>query len=163
LENYVLQLAHTTNIPFTYTISYAELLDSEPADLDGVVVYTASDKAQTRYYYRKVASVSTDATQTTTATTLVPGKWLNSDTTDAATALADSAYHALTYGSYNNVQKNAEPLYWQSSALTPRSEVRTSEQKFCDYYILTISWSGLKNDRETDLVYLMAGYSAQTS
>jgi hypothetical protein len=154
-EKYILQLAHTTNIPFTYTISYAELLDDDDAVPDDVVVYTAGDET---YYYRKIAS---DAAVTDSQSTIeVPGTWLNLNTT---TKLADATHHALTYGAYDNVQKNAEPLYWQSSPITPRSMVNNAEEKFCDYYILTITWSGLKNDRETDLVYLMAGYSAQTN
>jgi hypothetical protein len=162
LENYVLQLAHTTNIPFTYTISYAELLDAEPADLTGVVAYTANDDTQTTYYYRKAESSA--AVTASAATTEVPGRWLNLAASDATTRLANDSYHALTYGVYSNVQKNAEPLYWQSSAITPRTTPRTtSDEKFCDYYILTISWSELQNDRETDIVYLMAGYSAQNS
>jgi hypothetical protein len=155
LENYIVQLAHTTNIPFTYTIYYAELLADEPISLDGVVVYTANDDAQTTYYYRKTTSITASE-----GTTVVPGTWLN---LDEDTTLANSTHHAITYGNYSNVQKNAEPLYWQSSPITPRTTTRTSEEKFCDYYILTISWSELQNDREIDIVYLMAGYSAQSN
>jgi hypothetical protein len=154
-ENYILQLAHTTNIPFTYTISYAELLNDGAAVPDDVVVYTAGDET---YYYRKIASAA--AVTDSQSTIEVPGTWLNPD---ATATLADKTYHATTYGTYGNVQKNAEPLYWQSSPITPRSKVNNADEKFCDYYILTITWSGLTNDRETDLVYLMAGYSAQTS
>jgi hypothetical protein len=162
-ESYIIQLAHTTNIPFTYTISYAELLDDAPADLTDVVVYTANDDAQTQYYYRKVASAAT--ANASAATIEVPGKWLNLAASGAATKLASDSYHALTYGVYDSVQKNAEPLYWQSSAITPRSAnyAGAGDEKFCDYYILTISWADLQNDRETDIVYLMAGYSTQNS
>jgi hypothetical protein len=38
--------------------------------------------------------------------------------------------------------------------------VADDNNRFVDYYILTISWDeGAKNDKETDMVYLTAGRS----
>lgn len=65
-------------------------------------------------------------------------------------SIANSTLHGATYGSYNNVQKNAEPLYWQS-------ETQASDSGE-DFYVLVVSWdSGLENGKETDMIYLTAG------
>jgi hypothetical protein len=64
--------------------------------------------------------------------------------------LADSTQHTLTYGDYGNVQKNAEPVYWQSDSLA------VSESSV-DYYILTVKWdASFTNTKETDIIYITA-------
>lgn len=116
---YLVQLAHTTNIPLTYTIY--------PASTDG----TGSSVTEhgVTCYYRTVLS----------------GAYLNQNG-----SIADKTQHAATYGTYGNVQDNAEPLYWQS-------EVQTSDAGD-DFYVLVVSWiGGLQNDKETDMIYLTAG------
>lgn len=68
---------------------------------------------------------------------------------------ADDSLHKESYDSYKNVQENAEPLYWQSDEIQPENN---SGQGFVDYYILEISWNDdVRNDKETDMVYLTAG------
>jgi hypothetical protein len=130
---YVLQLAHTTNIPFTYAISHATAATKDDYD----VAYTAENGRT--YYYKK--------------TTAVAGEYLN-----MSGSIAGDDYHETTYGEYSAVQKNAEPLYWQTGALD--HSVADDNNRFVDYYILTISWDeGAKNDKETDMVYLTAGRS----
>lgn len=135
VENYKLQLAHTTNIDFGYTIYKAsESVD----DTGGGVVYT--DESNVSHYYIKDG-------------TALAGGYLNLDT-DGKTA--DDSLHDESYGSYGNVQKNAEPLYWQtSSAIQPTNN---SGAGFLDYYILEVSWGdNVSNNKETDIVYLTAG------
>ena len=68
--------------------------------------------------------------------------------------------------SYNQVQKNAEPLYWKSNDTTLGSGT-----DLIDYYILTVSWKKRGSeqtksdddkykyiddieDKETDIVYI---------
>lgn len=117
--NYIIQLAHTTNIPLTYTIYPVEEGGSNQV-VEGNVTYSYG--------------------------TPLAGGYLNQD----SSGLANSSLHSETYGSYQNVQKNAEPLYWQS-------DVQTSDGEDT-YYVLVISWgSGLKNDKETDMIYLTVG------
>lgn len=118
---YFLQLAHTTNIPFTYTI------------------YQASIKEQS---FVTGASVS--------------GEYKNLQ--DGSDKLAGNKYHVATYGSYKNVQKNAEPLYWKSA-----QQVFSQTQKpYISYYVLEVRWgnetegTNVHNTKETDLIYLMA-------
>jgi hypothetical protein len=144
LSGYVLQLAHTTNIPFQYTIYYAEEKNTKSSQDD--VAYTTEEG--TTYYYKKGNSVT--------------GGYIN---LDEQTKIANDTKHETTYADYNNVQKNAEPVYWQAD-IQPDSETKQygngaqneDNGDFVQYYILNISWdSSVKNDKETDLVYIMAG------
>ena len=103
--NYILQLAHTTNLPLTYEI------------------YTASEWAVKKGLIKKP---------------------------DAP----EKQYHEKTYGTYTNVQKNAEPLYWLSN----RTANATTG---IDYYVLVVNWkSGTTAEsvinKDTEMVYLSA-------
>lgn len=133
---YKIQLAHTTNIDFTYTIYAAT--EGETALPDSVVYV---DETDISHYYTKSGALS--------------GGYLNRDEN---TGIANGTYHEKTYGAYGSefVQKNAEPLYWQSSpAISPAS----AGKRFTDYYILEVSWDSQKvtNNKETDMVYITAG------
>ena len=135
VQNYKLQLAHTTNIDFTYTIYTASVSDADPGG-DRVEYIDAGNKA---YYYTK-----------TTPAVPITGGYLNK--TDK---IANETLHDNSYGKYTNVQKNAEPLYWQSTEITDHF---TDGSGFVDYYILEVSWGeDVKNDKETDMVYITAG------
>ena len=84
--------------------------------------------------------------------TALEGQYLNQKS-DTTPPLADNTYHEKTYGQYAIVQKNAEPLYWQSYQMDIK---RTNPQ----YFILEVSWdNSIKNNKETDMVYLTAGIS----
>ena len=111
-NRYRLQFAHTTNVPFSYTIYPV----STAASGKSVTV------AGNTYYYDD--------------TNPLKGAYIEGDT------------HQITYGSDKNaVQKNAEPWYWQSNVVTQGSNL--------SYYVLKVSWNeGLKNNKETDMVYL---------
>lgn len=127
VKKYRLQLAHTTNIPFTYEIRKA----TEKTD-NGDVLYV--DKNKDKYYYDKGD--------------IVTGNYLNK-----SGDIADDTLHDRSYKTYSNVQKNAEPLYWQSGELD--SGKKDSNGEFCDYYIITVKWTeSAVNDKETDMVYL---------
>ena len=123
--SYRLQLAHTTNIPFTYTIYPANLDSGEHSCIE----------YGTSFYY----SDSLD------------GAYLN-DVKGGSRLVAETGsgaeLHQKTYNDYSPVQTYAEPLYWQSTAslsITPN---------VIDYYVLVVSWESLKNNKETDMVYL---------
>lgn len=103
--NYILQLAHTTNLPLTYEI------------------YTASEWAVKKGLIKKP---------------------------DAP----EKQYHEETYGTYTNVQKNAEPLYWQAKCTA-------NAKNGIDYYVLVVNWkSGTTAEsvinKDTEMVYLSA-------
>lgn len=124
---YKLQLAHTTNIPFTYEIFHAEdPVETEPS--------SGSYAKENQYYY----SYSTP----------LGGSYINLDSVNNHSYLADNSLHSKSYGSYEFVQINAEPLYWQSVSVPVEGEG-------LDYYVLVVSWEeGLTNNKETDIVYL---------
>ena len=142
--NYILQIGHTTNIPFTYTLYEAA------KDDNGGVIYVGSDNKT--YKYAKGKEVS--------------GSYLNKIENKL---LATDKYHNQTYGNYSksdHVQENAEPLYWQST------DALGSGTDLIDYYILTVSWAKRPaeqtkdetndkykyiddiEDKETDMVYI---------
>ena len=135
VQNYQIQLAHTTNIPFEYEIYRAKSVSENDKSAEAVVYVSDSDDT---FYYDKAGN------------TPVGGKYLNRDGTEI---LANNTLHEKSYDSYGNVQKNAEALYWQSDTLP----VKDGGQPFCDYYIIRVKWDKnetVKNNKETDMVYL---------
>lgn len=66
----------------------------------------------------------------------------------------EKPYHEETYGTYTNVQKNAEPLYWLA-------ECTANATTGIDYYVLVVNWkSGTTAEsvinKDTEMVYLSA-------
>ena len=88
VQQYQIQLAHTTNIPFEYEIYRAK--DVPEADKNNDTVVYVSDEENKTFYYN----------------------------IDGNKIFADSTLHEKSYDSYGNVQKNAEALYWQSDGLS---------------------------------------------
>lgn len=144
--NYILQIGHTTNIPFTYKLYKAT------EDNSGTVIYVGADNIT--YKYKK-------------SDTEIKGKYLNKISDDKILANSTGTYHEQTYESYSKIQENAEPLYWKSN--DPTLGTGTD---LVDYYILTVSWEkrpagqhedetndkykyidGIE-DKETDIVYI---------
>lgn len=128
-KSYYLQLAHTTNIGFKYSIYKA----SAPTE-NGNITYLGKQ-------YQKGD--------------LLSGGYLNlAEDRKHAT----STYHATTYGEYGKVQQAAEPLYWKSNVQEKLPEKNTNGEFYVNYYILHISWDEtVQNNKETDMIYLMAG------
>ena len=71
-----------------------------------------------------------------------------------------------TYGTDINVQVNANPVYWQSVQQEYNESDYTESigRTYVRYYVLEIDWtppegagSNLKNDKETDMIYLTVG------
>lgn len=120
-DPYILQLAHTTNIPFIYTIYPATI--SEVAGSNSVQ-YGA-------YFYNYSTALESGG--------ILPNT------------------HEKTYGDYSSVQRQAEPVYWQSEIQQVDLNQRDGKN-FIRYYILRISWDeNQKNNKETDMVYLTVG------
>lgn len=133
VQQYQIQLAHTTNIPFEYEIYRAKSVQEADKD-DDTVVYVSNEVNKTFYY-----NIDGDK---------ISGNYLNQNGSEI---LANSTLHEKSYDSYGNVQKNAEALYWQSVDLS----VNDAEDPFCDYFIIRVKWnSDVKNNKETDMVYL---------
>lgn len=131
---YHLQLAHTTNIGFSYEIDKAFI---ETGAVDESVFYLGD-------YYRKGDPLA--------------GKYLNKET---ESNYATKDYHKKTYEEYSHVQKSAEPLYWKAASREKLPDERQKPDKngnYVNYYILHITWDEtVQNNKETDMIYIMAG------
>lgn len=140
VSKYQIQLAHTTNIPFTYTIYRAQ--SANEGDSDTVEYY--SKEQGVSFYYTKVGDV-------------ISGEYLNQS--DTSEILANKSQHSKSYDDYSNVQKHAEALYWQSNA---QAVENSNSDGFVDYFIVRVSWDGqaIENNKETDMVYLTVQRSA---
>ena len=132
-REYDLQLAHTSNIGFTYNIYHAS------KDESGSVNYLKEN-------YSQGAELK--------------GSYLNKQD---GSKYATKGFHEETYGSYSNVQISAEPLYWKTTdkqILNEKNSAITTIDKdkyYVDYYILRISWDDtVQNNKETDMIYIMA-------
>ena len=142
--NYILQIGHTTNIPFTYKLYKAK------EDNSGTVIYVGADNIT--HKYKK-------------SDTEINGEYWNKISGDKILANSTGTYHEQTYESYSNIQENAEPLYWQST------DTLGSGTDSVDYYILTVSRKKRGSeqtksdddkykyiddieDKETDIVYI---------
>ena len=132
-KSYYLQLAHTTNIGFKYEIYKASRPEAD-APTGDVVSYLGKQ-------YIKEKQLA--------------GSYLNKDeNSDHAT----DEYHEITYGEYNSVQKSAEPLYWKTTSQETLPKEKDDTTYYVNYYILHISWDeNVQNNKETDMIYLMAG------
>ena len=132
-KSYYLQLAHTTNIGFTYEI-YKASRPAADASAGDVVSYLG------RQYKKE---------------NLLTGNYLNKD---GNSGNATNTYHNITYGEYNSVQKSAEPLYWKTTSQETLPKEKDDTTYYVNYYILHISWDeNVQNNKETDMIYLMAG------
>lgn len=176
VQYYLLELAHTTNNPFTYTIypaTFGEYDENNPPPgAEGVdyVLFTApkdntagapatitnindiSTENVTVYYYKIDTNVDTSKTWYTNAGA-VAGDYLNKASDAPLLANSSGTQHNNTYNNDDLVQKNAEPLYWKSSAIEGNTNA------FCDNYIIRVDWTGAvldKKTKETDIIYLFA-------
>ena len=83
------------------------------------------------------------------------GNYLNKET---ESNYATNAYHKKTYEEYSHVQKSAEPLYWKTTSQETLPEKQDDTTYYVNYYILRILWDeNVQNNKETDMIYLMAG------
>lgn len=158
---YLLELAHTTNNPFTYTIYPAKFSATKPkSGTDGVdyVSFTAPSENTTG----APATVPNDVTVGTTYYYTINGEAISGTYLNAIggssplIAQSSGTQHNATYNTGDNpdlVQKNAEPLYWKSTVLSGSSDA------FCHNYIIRVDWDGAtldKKTKETDIIYLYA-------
>ena len=171
VTNYRIQIAHTTNINFTYTL-YKAYTNSAG---DGGVEYT-DENGNTHYYTCKEVFSSNDPSSE------LYGHYINlkNGNFDGNRKLANDYYVKRSYEDGDVIQQYAEPLYWQTGTIHANSEYRINEsdtdsisyneynlyhttepsdKKFLNFYVLRISWPGdnsVKNDKETDIIYLTA-------
>ena len=158
VNEFTLQLAHTTNVPFTYKIYEANINTSA---VQNSVEYKVGEK------WTEFATLTFDQRTHPAGTMLyltrgteVQGQYLNE--TSPGSKLASNKYHEETFGEYsqNYVQDNAEPLYWQKSGITSVPDSSSWGAKpFFKTFVLEIDWTNVTdeyNKKETDVIYISA-------
>ena len=124
---YKLQLAYTTNIPFTYKIYEATQVDNSG---NGIVSYLKKgDKEENTLYYSKGTQIKMQKKNVITNASYY-GRDLGENNTK-------NHYYENTYTPADTPELYAVPIYEQSvNAITPGNNANGY-----DYYILEISWN----------------------
>ena len=153
VDNYSLQLAYTTNIPFYYDVYRAD--DKQIGSID--LTYNGEV-----FYYNESDRV-------------IAAKPLSELSKLGDNEVKKHQRHSLSYGDEKGnypvdvakVQKNAEPLYWLASnsngvSLMKPENIMTEkngDKYFCDYYVIRVHWDAgtVSNNKETDMIYLSVG------
>ena len=148
-----LQLAHTTNIGFTYSIYPAKCGEEYSQNVSEI---TDAYDANVKYYF-----LDSDSGK-------LAGSYRNADGENNSIASSTGDYHNNTYDrienpgtSYDYVQINAEPLYWvttEAQDLNGAMSQTEEDGTHVLYYILRISWEDdvTEKNKETDMVYIIA-------
>ncbi len=175
VNKFTIQLAYTTNNPFTFKIYAAQELDTKPAVVSGqeidYVEYPLHENSTTsglpdlsgsEYHldaagplYYKIDTSITEGTAEGGEAGEYTGEYLNAN---AAHDDATDSYHQKTYGDYSNVQKDAEPIYWQATNVSAfPNKSNDNKEPFSRHFILRVEWkSGALDNagKETDIVYI---------
>ncbi|MBO4216905.1 MAG: hypothetical protein J5940_03065 [Clostridia bacterium] len=138
IRAFKLQLAYTTNNQLTFEIYEA----SESSGAGGLVEFEAPSGGTYSYNMIGASPLS-----------------LVYKNAQAGNLLANDTLHAQTYGSYDNVETHAEPIYCQTASSV---SVRNRDGvRFHNFFILRVIWpEGKTNDKETDLLYISAKASS---
>ena len=146
ISSYKIQLTHTTNINFTYYIYKATTSTTG-------VEYVKEDRSKAYYepaesYIEGIYINKADKSYTDNGNTITR-------------KIGNSQYEKPSYETTDSRQEYAEPLYWQTSnSITANDEEydeNEDEHEFRNYYVLRVTWkSDVKNDKETDLIYITA-------
>ncbi len=161
ITTYDLQIAHTTNIPFEYSLFRAK------EDSEGDIVYTALDETEYKYSIMvgTVGGVSQDITLTA----------INPDDASTGRVLGEEdnlPSDRKNYESGDTANIYAEPIYSIARDIR-RNDVSVDGTEGRDYFVLRLTWtvkdtldSGdnewnyAYNNKETDIVYISAQASS---
>lgn len=150
-------LTTLTKIDFVTLTLEGKTTDSEPVNL-GTLEIGKSKEMPFRIVTKKNAQYQLQLAHTTnlplTYEIYTASEWAVKKDLIKKPDAQEKQYHEETYGTYTNVQKNAEPLYW----LADRTANATTG---IDYYVLVVNWkSGTTADsvinKDTEMVYLSA-------
>ena len=149
--NYWLEVIRTTNINEMTINIYPVLADQ--SDLpSGSDSYDKGTDGTNTYYYNPTG-------------TPLAGDYLNNAGSNLAIQKDDNkSLHGENYLEGDNVQKNAEPLYWRTAdkekfdlAEYSKEDVDNKDIKmYYRYYVLELKWT--TTAQETDMVYLLASH-----
>lgn len=170
-NSYILQMAHTTNNEFTYTIYKAkqykypkgtspndgtngepvikekDIVPSNTPD-DDILIYKMHPNSHSENTMSAVGDDVIDDTSDDLIYYVKLGTFTGENDgykNDADTdSLGDSdpdPIYISNFGDNSNVQENAVALYWQGTNYIPREDI-DANKKFCDHYILEVTWPG---------------------
>ena len=166
VDKFTIQLAYTTNNPFTYEVYAAKELTTNPREpgvpvdyveyeltgkgVTGMPVITGITPTPPAHLFYKVDTTVTEGG----ASGKYNGRYLNSSTGTEA----DQSYHADTYDGYGRVDGDAEPVYWQATNVSAKpGEVNANKEAFSRHFILRVKWEAGELDntaKETDIIYI---------
>ena len=149
---YDIQIAHTTNIPFTYTLYRAEVGNS--SDSDAVEYTTHTTPPEKIYYKRKGNAIEMEK--------------LNEDDGYTGRKLGEKGdeYYDLVYGE-DDEGKVDDPEIYAIAKYEQVKELETLDAEH-DFYILELGiedstavegfnkWNAAENNKETDIIYITA-------
>lgn len=178
-ERFILQMAHTNNNLFNYTIYEAKQYDylstNAPAgtDSDKIVPSGTADENVIEYktnpsgYTENPLVFADDPVNKNSSETKyyvigneANGEYKNNTDKDAPIASDNLAikngnnkYYSENYGTNTNVESHAVPSYWQG-VLNADPD---SNKQFCKYYVLKVTWDpevqAVNTAKETDMIY----------
>ena len=182
IDKFTIQLAYTTNNPFTYELYAAKELSEEPSQTSGTEVnfveysltgetvdgmpslsgesYHINARPPDIMYYQIDTSVTEGYPEGEGPYTpgRYYGRYLNS--TDGTDADRDpqNSYYEMAYSDYSNTHQDAKPVYWQATNVSafPGSG-NPNKLAFSRHFILKVKWNAgeLKNtQKETDIIYI---------
>ena len=184
VSKFTIQLAYTTNNPFTYELYAANELTERPAAVPqqpvDYVEYTLTGETvegipqlSGEEYHLSAAPPENPADpptklyyqidhQETDGGVAVAGKYnghyLNSTNGTNANSDPDNSYYEMAYDTYTNTHQNAKPVYWQATNVSAiPGTVNSNKIPFSRHFILKVSWPAGSLDntaKETDIVYI---------
>ena len=87
--------------------------------------------------------------------TPIPGSYINLEKTVDYHKYANDTQHQQNYGTYDQVQIHAEPVYWLvNEAYSVPETQQPVDNLYNTYYVLSISWT--EDAKETDVFYILA-------
>ncbi|MDD6489610.1 MAG: hypothetical protein PUG48_07345 [Clostridia bacterium] len=153
---YDIQLAHTTNIPFKYTLWKATQVESDGTD---VVQYHPLDDDTTITYYKKGEEIVLEDLNADNDSDSYFGRTL---------AETSETYYNKTYNHNDEPEIYSVPVYSKTqSPIDPQN--KGSDQH--DYFILELKWDNelaatsfskwnkAENNKETDIIYITVSRS----
>ncbi len=176
VDKFIIQLAYTTNNPFTYKVYAAKELTTKPEIVAGqeidYVEYTLSGEgadnmptlsgtdyhmdatAGTTLYYQ----IDTTVTEGGSTHGLYTGRYLNSTNGTEADDDDTDMYYELAYDEYTNTHHDAKPVYWQATNVSAfPGASNANKEAFSRHFILRVEWPAGTLDntaKETDIIYI---------
>lgn len=162
---YKLQLAYTTNIPFTYKIYYA----AAGTEADHDIAYSRLSGTGDVHYYKKGSEIALETKNPASD----PDTPANTGVAYYGRELAEGStgdfYYKNTYTvGTDDPELYAIPVYKQSVNSIPEAGKNMETNNSYDYYILEINWNEeaaatrfsewneAANKKETDMIYITA-------